>query len=97
MVCTVTAEFVCIDGVGGKLIELLSQMIPETLQKKGAISIDMCVDQDNPDRIVLIERWQNRANHEAYVAYRKKRGDIDTIMEMLVTPPKFIWLDLIAA
>jgi quinol monooxygenase YgiN len=95
MVCAVTAEFVCIDGLGGKLIELLSQMIPETLRKKGAISIEMCVDQDNPDRVVLIQRWQNRTDHETYVAYRKESGDIDTIAEMLISPPKFIWLDII--
>ncbi|MGY8998508.1 MAG: putative quinol monooxygenase [Rhodospirillales bacterium] len=95
MVCAVTAEFVCRDGLGKELLSLLSEMIPETRKKEGAISIDMCTDQDNPDRIVLIERWNSRANHEAYVAYRKERGDIDTITTMLIAPPKFIWLDLV--
>lgn len=95
MVCVVTAEFICKDGAGPQLIKCISEMVPETRQKKGAISIEICIDQDNSDRIVLVERWDNRSDHENYVAYRKERGDIDNIMTMLSSPPKFIWLDLL--
>ncbi len=95
MVCAVTAEFVCNNGKRDELVELLSVMVPETRKKDGAIMIEICIDQDDPDRIVLLEKWNSRANHEAYVAYRKERGDIDKIMNLLATPPKFIWLDLL--
>ena len=95
MVCAVTAEFVAREGKREQLVDLLGEMIPETRKKDGAISIDICTDQDNPNRIVLLEQWNSRANHEDYVAYRKERGDIDTIMKLLATPPKFIWLDLL--
>ena len=97
MVCVVTAEFTGKDGAGRALLECLSEMVPETRKKEGAISIDVCVDQDNSDRIVLVERWDSRFHHENYVAYRKERGDIDKIMTMLSSPPKFIWSDLMDA
>ena len=97
MVCIVTAEFCGKVGAGHSLLACLSEMIPETRKKNGAISIDICVDQDNSDRVVLVERWDSRSHHENYVAYRKKRGDIDKIMTMLSAPPKFIWSDLIDA
>ena len=97
MVCVVTAEFTGKDGAGPALLECLSEMVPETRKKEGAISIDICVDQDNSDRIVLVERWDSRSHHENYVAYRKERGDIDKIMTMLSSPPKFIWSDLMDA
>ena len=48
-------------------------------------------------KIVLVERWDTRKHHENYVAYRKEKGDIDKIMPMLSTPPKFIWADLVDA
>tara|TARA_B100001559_G_C15885499_1_gene342772 strand:+ start:164 stop:472 length:309 start_codon:yes stop_codon:yes gene_type:complete len=95
MVCAVTAEFISSEGKRDQLIALLGEMVPETRKKEGAISIEICIDQDNLNRIVILERWNSRADHEAYVAYRKERGDIDIIAKLLATPPKFIWLDLI--
>ena len=95
MVCVVIAEFKGRDGAGPALLKCLSEMVPETRKKEGAISIDICIDQDNSDRIVLVERWDSRSHHENSVAYRKKRGDIDKINTMLSSPPKFIWSDLI--
>ena len=97
MVCIVIAEFTGKDGAGPALLECLSEMVPETRKKEGAISIDICVDQDNSDRIVLVERWDSRSHHERYVAYRQERGDIDKIMTMLSGPPQFIWSDLMDA
>ena len=97
MVCVVTAEFTGKKGAGADLLECLCEMVPETRKKDGAISIDICIDQDNPDKIVLVERWDTRTHHENYVAYRKEKGDIEKIMTMLSTPPKFIWADLVDA
>jgi len=97
MVCIVIAEFTGKDSAGPALLECLSKMVRETRKKEGAISIDICVDQDNSDRIVLVERWDSRSHHERYVAYRQERGDIDKIMTMLSGPPQFIWSDLMDA
>ena len=44
MVCIVIAKFTGKDGAGPALLECLSEMVPETRKKEGAISIDICVD-----------------------------------------------------
>ena len=95
MVCVIIAEFQGKEGSGSALLKCLSDMVPETRKVKGAINIDVCVDQDNLDRIIIAQRWNSRSNHENYVAYREELGDIDKISTMLSAPPKFIWLDLI--
>ncbi|GIR37137.1 MAG: hypothetical protein CM15mP49_25220 [Actinomycetota bacterium] len=32
------------------------------------------MDQDNPDRIILWEKWETRENYEAYLAWRTETG-----------------------
>ena len=93
MACLVTAEFVCKKGMGKQMLEDLREVMPGTRKAKGLIDVVVHIDQDNPDRIFLVEHWDDRAAHEAYVAWRAETGDLDNMGEGLAEPPKISYFD----
>ena len=94
MACLVTAEFTCKEGLGKQTLEDLRAMMPDTRKKGGVIDVVVHVNQDNPDRIFLVEHWEDRATHEAYVAWRAETGDLEKMGKTLAGPPKIGYWDI---
>ena len=80
MVCLVTAKFICKEGIGKQFLERLMKMLPDTRARDGFIDLAAHVDLDNPDIILVVEHWENRADHKAYHHWRAERGDVDKLM-----------------
>ena len=93
MVCVVTVDIPCKKGTGKQMLEGFKEMLPDTRERDGFISIEVSVDQDNPDRIFAYEHWENRASYEAYIAWRAERGDMEAMKETVAEPPKFSFFD----
>ena len=47
--------------------------------------------------MILIEEWDTRADHEAYVAFRTERGDMARMAQMLAEPPRLDYWDVTIA
>lgn len=61
-------------------------------EQLGCEGIETYTDQDNPDRVVLWEKWAARSNHEAYMAWRTETGMMDIIGPLVAGPPRFMYL-----
>lgn len=49
----------------------------------GNISVEVARNQDEPSRILFVEKWESRANFEAYLAWRDESGVIAELLELL--------------
>ena len=74
-------------GTGSQLLALFRRILPDTRARKGFQAIEVSVNLDNPDNLILIERWDSRADYEAYLGWRKERGDLDNLGAALAGPP----------
>ena len=97
MTCTVLLELTMPEGKAGEMIELLRAILPDTRAREGCIGVEIQQDQDKPETLVLIERWQSRANYESYLAWRTERGDLDKLGGMLAGPPSIRYFDSVEA
>ena len=70
----VIAEFPCKEGMGPVFLPILVEALADTRAFEGCERIDVHIDADDPDRIILWEVWGERADHAAYVAWRKETG-----------------------
>jgi quinol monooxygenase YgiN len=61
-------------GEGDKLVEVVKAITPDSIDKDGAGAFELVRDLDDPDTVVMIEKWRDRASHEAYVAWRAETG-----------------------
>ncbi|MEV6217323.1 antibiotic biosynthesis monooxygenase [Nocardia sp. NPDC051833] len=61
----------------------------------GNITVEVARNQDEPDRILFVEKWDTRANFEAYLAWREESGVIAELVEMLEGDITFRYHDFI--
>ena len=86
----------------GKLKEFMTMMqdpdtgLSVTQSAEGYIDIEVLVDQDNPDVLVLSQKWKTKENHQAYVQMRKDSGMFDKLTEMLEVEPEIRYVKTMA-
>jgi len=94
MTVAVTLELRCQAGKGGELAAALKSMLPDTRLRQGAQRIEMVVDQDDADHIVIYENWDTKEDHQAYMAWRQERGDLDALGNFVAAPPTITYFDI---
>jgi len=83
---TVMAEFHCNEGMGELLLPGLMESLSDTRAFEGCESVETYVDQDDPDRVYLWEKWAKRENYEQYIAWRIETGMLEALAPVLVKP-----------
>ena len=90
---TVHAVFACNEGLGAGLVETLKSALVDTRAFDGCESIVVYVDADEPDTVILWEKFATRAHHEAYLAWRVETGLLDMLAPILAEDLKITYLD----
>jgi quinol monooxygenase YgiN len=80
-------------GTTQAMLEGLQGILPDTRAFHGCRRVDVVRDSDDLETVFLLEEWEERANHEAYMAWRAERGDLDGLAEVLVEPPTFTYVE----
>ena len=80
---TVIVELRAKQGTGNDLVAVFKKVLPLTRESEGIISIELIQNQDDPDALVFIERWETRSHYEQYFAQRKEAGALDTLAEVI--------------
>ena len=95
MSLTVSAVFTCQAGKGADLLAILGsdQGLAATRAFEGCESVETYTDADNPDTIVLWEKFATRADHEAYLGWRAETGMIDYLGSILASDLQVTYLD----
>lgn len=57
-------------GDGDWLLAFVHEMMLETAEREGALGHDVLRDLDDPDKLIVVESWRQRSDHEAYRAWR---------------------------
>jgi quinol monooxygenase YgiN len=76
------------DGKADELVAMFAELLPDTRKFDGCESITLHRDIDDPEHLVLVERWGSRAQYEAYLQWRADRGDIDRIAPLMARRPE---------
>jgi quinol monooxygenase YgiN len=74
-------EFTAKPGTGPALAEALKLVLPVTRQKEGCESLQLTVNQDDPDNMVILMLWRSRADYDTYRAWREASGDVKSLAE----------------
>jgi quinol monooxygenase YgiN len=80
-----------------KMKSLLAEIFPGTREYDGCQGIDSYSDTEDSSSMLLIERWDSRAQHEKYMAWRTETGVMDKVGAMLAGPPVIRYYERIDA
>jgi quinol monooxygenase YgiN len=89
----VTLLFKCQPGMGKVLLEAFTTALVDTRAFDGCISVETYVDADDPDRVLLVEEWDSKAQQETYVAWRVENGMIEMLAPILTEPFEMHYLE----
>jgi len=64
------------EGKADAVIDVLQRNLGDTRARHGCESATVHQDQDQPNAILLVERWATRADDDAYRAWRAGEGAI---------------------
>ena len=76
---TVVVEFPCAEGKGAQFLDALRAALPDTRGFEGCELVETYTHQDDPDKIVLWEKWAAKPNQEAY----RQQGPRDVGLRIL--------------
>ena len=90
---TVLLEINCKPGKGAEFVALLSAALVDTRARHGAGAMEPYVDSDNPDRVLVWEKWATRADQESYMQWRTETGFVEALEPFLAEPPRILHLN----
>ncbi|PCI70309.1 MAG: antibiotic biosynthesis monooxygenase [Piscirickettsiaceae bacterium] len=79
-----------------ELLAVFAAILPDTRAYQGCQNVTVTTNEDDLHNIVLLEKWDQRSDHESYMAWRTERGDIDKLVALLSAPPAITYLETIA-
>ncbi|CAN2187574.1 COG1359 Uncharacterized conserved protein [Candidatus Nanopelagicaceae bacterium] len=89
---TLILTFPCKPGAGAGLLEELKTALIDTRAFKGCLSVLTYTSSSNPDEIILIEEWDEKASQVAYMQWRAETGMREHLAPILAGPLKEEWL-----
>ncbi len=90
---TVILELNYKPGLGAKMLPGLLASLADTRAHDGAIAIEPYVDADNPDRILVWQKWESRDQQGVYLQWRLDNGLMESLADLVTEPPRFLHLD----
>ena len=94
MATTVILEVQAKPGTGNDLLARFKELLPDTRSYDGCLGLDTYQDQDDPDTLVLAEKWETREKYETYFAWRQESGALDQMAGALAGEPSIRYFDL---
>jgi quinol monooxygenase YgiN len=83
-------------GEGDNLLQVVNDLTPDSRAREGAGEFELVRDLDDPDLLVMIERWRVRADHEAYVRWRAETQiGVAEMGAVLAEPPEIVYLETV--
>jgi quinol monooxygenase YgiN len=84
--------FECNVGKGAELLKILESALPTTRAQMGCISVLAYTDSSDPDRIILLQEWENKEFQVAYMKWRTDTGQQGVLDNILTSPIIECWL-----
>ncbi len=57
-----------------ELMVVVADALEDTRAFNGCRSVDVFVDADHPGHVLLVEKWDNRADHDRYLDWCERQG-----------------------
>ncbi|MDH4145443.1 MAG: antibiotic biosynthesis monooxygenase [Acidimicrobiia bacterium] len=93
MSIAVIAEFPVHPERSEEFLTLLGSILADTRGFDGCEVLETFVDQADPGRVVLWERWPSRDHHRRYLAWRNSTDLGERLAPFLRERPHFTYLD----
>ncbi|MCZ2829168.1 antibiotic biosynthesis monooxygenase [Modestobacter sp. VKM Ac-2986] len=75
------------DAVGAEAEAAIRETLAQTAAFDGNEGLEVLVDDADPTRVIVAERWATAGHHDAYVAWRQTPDGAAALGAVLAGPP----------
>ena len=93
MSCMVLLEVKANAGTGADMVGTFKSILPDTRAYDGCLGVEVYQNQDDPDVVVLVEKWESKAHYEKYFGWRQETGLVDQLVQAIQGPPSLRYFD----
>jgi quinol monooxygenase YgiN len=80
-------------GGAAPLIEMMKERLPFTRSYEGCEMVELYADHENPEHLVLLERWASRAAYDKYRKWAMAQEDTQGVVRALKREMTTLYLD----
>jgi quinol monooxygenase YgiN len=80
-------------GGAASTIETMKERLPFTRSYEGCEMVELYADHDDPNHLVLLERWASRAAYDKYRAWAMAQPGTDKVVQLLESEMTTLYLD----
>ena len=80
-------------GMAGQVLEGFKTDLKDTRNFKGCLGLELLQDEDNPEHIMLYEKWESKEHQQKYWKWRIDSGSMDQMGPILASPPVIKYFD----
>ena len=89
----VTVEVRTKPGRRRDALEWFARNLADTRAKSGCREVQAFTDHDDLDRIIIVERWDERVHHEEYARWRAAQPSRAELVKLLAEPVTVRYFD----
>ncbi|MFZ0216525.1 MAG: antibiotic biosynthesis monooxygenase [Candidatus Dormiibacterota bacterium] len=89
-------EMIAQPGQRAAFLEELKDILVATRGWDGSEGVEVYLDEQDPDRIVLILHWASHGQHAAYAQWRQESGTSVGLSPLLTAEPKRRFIEPVA-
>jgi quinol monooxygenase YgiN len=89
----VIVDLVLKPGGAAYAIETMKERLPFARTYDGCEMVELYVDHDNPNHLVLVERWASRAQYDKYREWAMAQSGTEKIVQSLESEMTILYLD----
>ena len=89
----VLLELQAVDGKADEMIEVLSRSLVDTRARQGCEFVTVHRANDDPNRVLLVEKWASREDDTAYREWRAGDGAVKEMAGLVGAAPIIRYYD----
>ncbi len=89
----VLLELQAVDGKADEMIEVLSRSLVDTWARQGCEFVTVHRANDDPNRVLLVEKWATREDDTAYREWRAGDGAVKEMAGLVGAAPSIRYYD----
>lgn len=94
---TVTVDYLFKPGLADEFCKVLPRVLPDTARSAGFRDFRAVRHGSEPDRVLLLQTWDDETSYREYIEWRTQRGDVGLVEQMVVHARTDVWPNLVVS
>lgn len=94
---TVTVDYLFKPGRADEFCKVLPRVLTDTAGSAGFRNLRAVRHGSEPDRVLLVQTWDDETAYRKYIEWRTQRGDVGLVDQMVIHTRTEVWPNFVGS